>query len=113
MGDSKRITNPLRPLGYAFLYDCLVIYARRMGYALAIHGSLKRDLDLVACPWTDDAVSAEELAEMMREAVEGRFDETPERPLPERKPHGRLAWSILVGADGCYIDLSVMPREQR
>lgn len=43
---------------YAHLYPSLVVDARELGYALALHGSMARDLDLVAIPWTDDAASA-------------------------------------------------------
>jgi len=32
---------------------------RDCGYAIAPHGSLARDLDVIAVPWTEDAVSAE------------------------------------------------------
>lgn len=89
--------------------------ARRHGYALAVHGSLKRDIDLVACPWIDNASSAGVLAAaIQRKArkVTGfavMIDYKP--PIaqnPEKKPHGRLAWSIVLGG-GPYIDLSVMP----
>lgn len=81
------------------------------GYALALHGSMGRDLDLVAIPWTDEAVAAEELVERIRELVDGFIVDHPDHPEtnPTHKPHGRLAWAIHVGA-GAYIDLSVMPR---
>lgn len=85
--------------------------ARRHGYALAVHGSLAYDIDLVACPWADFATDAADLAKSVHEvitAVTG-LDFKASNGGPEPKPHGRLAWSFHLGA-GPYVDLSVMPR---
>lgn len=111
----KRTRTALLPFNYAFLYTDLVRVARNHGYALAIHGSMERDLDIIACPWVDDAVSAEELAEAIAEEASGVLlvDHDGGKRQgrdPEQKPHGRLSWSIHLGG-GPYIDLSVMPRE--
>lgn len=46
---------------YALLIPSLMKAGREVGYALAVHGSLARDLDIIAVPWTDEAVSAERL----------------------------------------------------
>lgn len=92
---------------YAFIVPQLVEVARGMGYALALHGSMTRDLDLVACPWTEDAVPAEDLAAAIDAGV--RWTTTGIMTGPEAKPHGRQAWCIPLMA-GAYIDLSVMPR---
>ncbi len=39
------------------IYPQLVEEARRHGYALAPHGSLQRDLDLIAVPWSEEAAA--------------------------------------------------------
>jgi hypothetical protein len=92
--------------------------ARALGYALATHGSLARDIDLVAIPWTREASSSYELAlSLIRttEQAKGRLiaygtDEGSVLQYPEpRKPHGRVCWVIHLD-DGVYIDLSIMPR---
>lgn len=91
---------------YAALYPELREVARQHGYALALHGSLVRDLDLVAIPWTDEAGEPDAL---VRAIVERCGALVPgDNPTP--KPHGREAWTILFGDGGGYIDLSVMPR---
>ena len=91
--------------------DILIIplreVARRHGYALAVHGSLSYDIDLIACPWRDLATSSRSLAEAIYKAVEA-INGTASISGPENKPHGRVAWSIHLGG-GPYIDLSVMP----
>jgi hypothetical protein len=106
-------------------YERLIVPLRRValrhGYALAVHGSLARDIDLIAVPWREDVSDAHTLAEAIRaeaEDVSGKmafwvndpnadpYDYT--RRNPEPKPHGRLGWSIHLGGTGTYIDLSVI-----
>lgn len=87
----------------------LLPVAKRLGYAIALHGSFVRDLDVVAIPWTAEAVSAEELEEALRKEVHGWLQRDKD-PNPTLKPHGRLAWSIYTEDGIGYIDLSVMPR---
>lgn len=96
-----------RPLCYLASLPRLIEVARQHGYALCVHGSLVRDLDLVAVPWTDEAGAPEDLVASVAEACGGVFVNNGERPA--QKPHGRLAWSIHTGAE-MYLDLSVMPR---
>lgn len=108
--------STLYAAAYVQLVPKLAEVARRAGYAIGVHGSLSRDLDLIAAPWVDEALSAEELAELLRESVGGFIINDPTadpndfvRRSPCPKPHGRLAWSIYLHG-GPYIDLSVMPR---
>ncbi len=85
--------------------------ARCLGYALAVHGSLKRDIDLVAIPWTDGAADAEALADALlaeTERIIGFAVYGNDGPFPRPKPHGRRCWTIHF--NGTYIDLSVMPK---
>lgn len=86
--------------------------ARYHGYAVGVHGTLARDIDLIAVPWTDEAVAAELLADAIAGAVVGLILQPADdevRGSPTLKPHRRLAWSI-YGVLGTYIDLSIMPR---
>jgi hypothetical protein len=109
----------------AFLLPKLMEAGRDLGYAICAHGSLARDLDVVAVPWTETAESAERLIIHLAAAVGGVFRnagrrvtkedgteewETVHASTPTVKPHGRLAWTIHVGDHGLYIDVSVMPR---
>lgn len=92
---------------YATLYPRLREVAAQHGYALALHGSLQKDLDVLAVPWVEDASPVQELVEALVERC-GGFLTGP--PYERAKPHGRAAWSIMLG--GCvggYVDLSVMP----
>lgn len=97
---------------YCVLFPRIIEAARAFGYAIAVHGTLQRDLDLVAIPWTDEAVDAEALVKAVIEACGGYLaDWRKDTEDPTSKPHGRLAWSIHIDPHA-YIDLSVMPRCQ-
>lgn len=94
--------------------------AMECGYALAWHGSLARDIDVVAVPWTEESLSAEELVDRLiktlLECNNGMAFLNPDRKdfkdgVWGMKPHGRRCWSIHLGG-GPYIDLGVMPRQQ-
>lgn len=105
--------EPTRAPAYACIYHGLAEVARGYGYALAIHGTVLTDLDLIAVPWTDDALCAESVMKAIRDHC-GRcginLDEhSKEHPEPTKKPHGRLAWKLHMEAGGA-VDLSVMPR---
>jgi|SRR6185312_8922831 len=111
--DSKEMArSDAYPMVFAGFLPLLKEVARRHGYALAVHGSMARDLDLIACPWTAEATDAPTLVEALRVAFNGFIrDERHADHNPCWKEHGRLAWSIYFREEGGpYIDLSVMPR---
>lgn len=114
----QRLRSLPRALCFAVSLPLLQAVARNHGYALAVHGSMATDLDLVAVPWVDDADDAEVLVEALRVAVNGWIRNDPNayehdyvNRNPEPKPHGRRAWSIYIGEGAIYLDVSVMPRE--
>lgn len=115
MTDEAKPTKPQMPWPalYTWIWPALVAAGRRMGYAMALHGSMARDLDIIAAPWTEEAASAEELIAKIREVLQIYIDdEHLQHPhFYSEKPHGRRAWSLHMGG-GAYIDLSVMPREE-
>ena len=105
------------PVAFLAFLPGLVRLAKEFGYALAVHGSMARDYDLIAVAWTHAAKPAEELVEAIVKHTGGfiimdlksdPFDYT--RYSPEPKPHGRLAWTIHLGG-GPFIDLSIIPPE--
>jgi len=98
--------DPRFPAAYMALYPRMVGAARNLGYALAVHGSLIRDCDLVAIPWTEEAAREIDLIRALLEVSGGHLSQYS---FPSWKPHGRRAWSIYLGG-GPYIDVSIMPR---
>lgn len=91
---------------YLALYPQLAEVARSHGYALAVHGSLGRDMDLICVPWVE---RPSEPAEVVA-AITGKF---ALRCVGESDTthHGRERWTISVGFGDCQIDLSFMPRQ--
>lgn len=90
------IINGLRPI------------AKNLGYSLTVHGSQLRDCDLVACPWVIGSASPYVLIEELKKNIPGVMVHTDD---PEKKPNGRLAWSLYFwcGDHMLTIDISVMP----
>lgn len=91
--------------------------ARECGYAIGLHGSMRRDLDLIAVPWIDEpAGSPEALAVAIQKAATGGISYTLESIKWEKKPQGRIATSLPVcwinwpdaKAGTGHIDLSIM-----
>jgi len=99
---------------YVMAYTKLERIAWRRGYALALHGSMARDLDLIAVPWTEDADSPEKLVEAFRRFIITKAADKVSLKIgkPTRKPHGRQAYVLPIGYEGHYIDLSIMPRQR-
>ena len=95
---ARRVLRPLRER------------AQALGYALATHGSNERDIDLIAVPWTDRAVSTDALVNSFRQVLSKLYPIELEVPPNEAhpKPHGRECWSFWI-RPWAYIDLSIMP----
>lgn len=113
--------EPLSALEIAQIMDFYGAYIPRMrqaargcGYALAEHGSMTRDCDLIAVPWTHDASDADTLIEALRASIDGFKQEAPDGgPLWVEKPHGRKGCMLYPQEDDTgrrYFDVSVMPR---
>lgn len=117
MTDPENIKVPIKPELCARKYPTALAKAREaafpLGYTVAVHGSQARDLDLIAVPWVEQAVSAEELILAIEQAVEGFIARHGRSGLSSvrLKPHGRKAWCIQLGG-GPYLDVSVLPRAQ-
>lgn len=91
---------------YAAMYPMLAEKARMHGYALAVHGTVARDMDVIAIPWTEGASDPETLVEAL---VSKTLAELVGGP-PSEKPHGRKTWTLSIGFGECFVDLSVMPK---
>jgi hypothetical protein len=113
--------SPARAAAYVALYPMLQQIARRHGYALAVHGSLHRDFDLVAIPWVEEASDALTLIRAIKKATRTvihneQMDSHFKDCRPTEKPHGRVAYSLHVtnsGMYGGYLDISIMPKKKQ
>jgi len=123
--------DPTRGPIFACLYQGLCDVARKHGYALAIHGTLVEDMDLIAVPWVEDAADAETLKDALTKHIGAcGYSELLKRDSPwlssenraaivasecdasdgrHNKPHGRVGWNLYLYA-GTKVDLSIFPR---
>lgn len=86
--------------------------AKDCGYAITVHGSLNRDIDLVAIPWREGQISEmDRLVEVVCGAVRAITGRCNRQQGNTPKPHGRVAYTLLAwcGESTAHLDLSVMP----
>lgn len=119
--EKKKIPKPKLKKFYLSLLPRIRRIARECGYAVGVHGSCTRDLDVIAAPWTKQALQPMTLAVRLEKSfskyTKGRRGFEAEGF--GNKPHGRKCFVIYLGGHGegrrnasaIYIDLSVMPRK--
>ncbi|WP_018629172.1 hypothetical protein [Niabella aurantiaca] len=106
-------------------YACCLLpmqeIAKDLGYNLIVHGSLNRDMDLVAIPWVDDPKPEAELIQALDRWLRGvsYTDESVERGyLFSVLPGGRHGYVINLNRGGrynqytdeqWYLDISITP----
>jgi hypothetical protein len=89
---------------YAAMYPALAEIARSHGYALAVHGSMARDFDVICIPWVEaPSDPADVVAAMCSEFALSLIGE------PVTRQHSRLIFTLSVEFGDCFLDLSFMP----
>lgn len=106
MKSTEEVKPNFGPVYAAALYPELAAIFVRHGYALAVHGSLARDFDLIAVPWAETV----SLPQSVLEEITGTFA-IQIIGEPEIKNHGRVARTLSVGFGRCAIDLSFLDTE--
>lgn len=92
------------PVYAAALYPELARIFQKHGYALAVHGSLRRDFDLIAVPWVEKPSTHHEVIKHITESFVIK-----QIGAPAAKNHGRIAYKLSIGFGECAIDLSFFP----
>lgn len=112
-----------KPSYYAIMFEPLKAIALKYGYNLVIHGSLNRDMDLIAIPWVQELGSVDDMINEFCEYVGGQLNADVKRAAP----HGRKWYTIDIYRGGyessrgisnlvyredpqTYIDISVTPK---
>lgn len=105
--DRYAVTCNGRPAFYASMYEDIRKCAMDLGWAVALHGSLKADMDIMAMPWTKEATNFETLVA----AIVGLFNENEMVHHSSidyfNKPHGRIVATIPIWED-FYLDISTI-----
>ena len=107
--DRSAVTCNGRPAFYAAIYEDIRKCAIAYGWAVALHGSLSSDMDIMAMPWTECAASFEKLVQK----IVALFSENSMSELYtiayNEKSFGRIVATIPIWED-FYLDISTMKR---
>ncbi len=110
-----------KPHFYSVCLEGLQQISKDMGYNLLIHGSMNRDMDLVAIPWINEPKSHFELLDAFCEYLGLPLDRTfegVENYMHSALPGGRDAYVINLNRGGkfngyldaqYYLDISITP----
>ena len=89
----------------SFIYACMVPICREHGYALAMHGTKIRDIDLIAVPWTEKAIPHVDLVMELASRLILTL-----APYKYDNPHGRFSIAMFhEDFPTQQIDLSIVP----
>ena len=104
MSKTKEQLKPnYAPLYAAAMYPLLAGICNEHGYALAVHGSVANDFDIVAIPWDKKVSSPRKLMNAIEKKTVMKFEDR------EKKEHGRIAYRCAVGFGVCRLDFSFFP----
>src|ERR1700749_1699033 len=98
----------VKPSLYAYYFLQLKEIALKYGYNLVLHGSLNRDLDLIAIPWEKTIGSHTEMVQEFADALGGYIltNSVPNPKLYSEHQHGRMIYIINInrGTNKSHID---------
>ena len=90
---------------YACMWDDIRQCAMDCGWAVALHGSLASDMDIMAMPWVYEACSFENLVKEIVKLFCGNKMSESYRIDYGEKPHDRVVATIPIWSD-FYLDIS-------
>jgi len=116
----------VKPNLYAVYFPFLKEIALKYGYNLVIHGSMNRDMDLIAIPWNNELRPHLEMITEMSDFIGGEIMINDDKRLFSDKPHGRVVYVIDIYRGGYlsgggfaemtyhkdpqyYLDISITP----
>lgn len=112
--DREMVTTNGRAAFYACMWDDFRQAAMDCGWALGLHGSLNSDMDIMAMPWVEDAVQADEMISHMIDVCFGgsAWAQPPhfKKSAAGEKPNNRIVYTIPIFAD-FYLDINVIGNE--
>lgn len=91
----------VKPNIYTYFMEGMKVIAKEHGYNLLVHGSMNRDLDLIAIPWIDNPKKEVELVRALDVFLTGTDSVSPDRD--EDKDKQCYCHSMLGGGRSSYI----------
>lgn len=112
----------IKPGLYTMFYEQLKLIAKEYGYNLVIHGSMNRDLDLIAIPWVDEPRPEEKMIQEFEMYLTGKKivdknRKTPFSILPGSRKNYTISLNrgdrngewVRFADEQYYLDISVIP----
>ncbi len=93
---------------YACMYPELAEQARSSGWALAVHGTMVRDFDLVYVPWVRDP--CEPKVVVQKACSYFAVEQVGE---PVETYHGRMIYTVKLKFGESFLDMSFMPTRDK
>lgn len=104
MKSREHVVTNGRAIFYAAMWEDFRKAALDKGWALALHGSLASDMDIMAMPWTETATEPMEMINALRNC----FDEPKEIGCSTSKmPNNRIVYTMSIWAD-FYLDINII-----
>ena len=103
----EAVTCNGRPAFYASMYEDIRKCAMDSGWAVALHGSLSSDMDIMAMPWAKEAIKFEELVNKISRLFDENSLSENYTITYDEKSHNRIVATIPIWAD-FYIDISTI-----
>lgn len=106
----------VKPSFYAYCFEALKGIALKHGYNLVLHGSMDRDLDLIAIPWVDNPKPELEMIQAFEMNLRGVNGRGLTHYMFSVLPGGRTSYVINLNRGGkfndykdeeYYIDISI------
>lgn len=105
---AEEIKPNFAPFYVAGMYPELARVFQQHGYALAVHGSVAHDFDLIAVPWAKRPHKPSTIIKAIEKRWSIRF--SIRFPVTsKRMRHGRVAYTVSVSFGSCYLDISFFP----
>ena len=97
---TEEIKKPIhaKPSLYAFYFEVIKEIGLKYGYNIVLHGSMNRDLDLIAIPWQKIIGEKELMIAEIADTLGGHVlvENDDERKLIRQKFHGRESWVVNI-----------------
>jgi len=94
-----------KPSLYSFYFEVIKEIGLKYGYNIVLHGSLNRDLDLIAIPWEETIGDKDEMVDEITNIIGGnllmqnRSVNNVEGDRFGLRPHGRITYIININRD--------------
>lgn len=109
--DREAVTCNGRPAFYACMWEDIRQCAMDNGWAVALHGSISSDMDIMAMPWVEKSATFEKLVAKISQLFNGNQMAENYFITYDEKPYNRVVATIPIFAD-FYLDISTIRSEQ-